>query len=167
MANIQEPFKGIAVFLIVTLLTYFAYDNIISGLLDWAVSNSSVVGAIGWVGFVCVYIVSGPVYMFYTFVAGSSGGNTRAGYILAGYSSFFFFLIIAVFINMIFGGVSGSTGLIDALDTTTTAIHGEDWTNVAEISWAAVLVAILGCFGAPFILMLYGFGQIGEEQTVI
>ena len=69
MSNIEEPVKGVSVFIIITFLVYFAYNNIISGLLDWTTAESSIIGAMGWVGFVLIYLVSAPLYMFYTFAA--------------------------------------------------------------------------------------------------
>ena len=81
-------------------------------------------------------------------------------WILAGFSAFFLFLILATVIQMIMGGVGGADGLIDALSSTTETISGEDFSTLDQISFLAVLVTILGCIGASFALILKGYGKL-------
>ena len=160
MASATEWIKGSAVFLILTLIVYFAYNNIIVGILDWVTSVNAILGAIGWVGFIALYIVSCPLYLYYTIIVGSKEGETKPMWILAGFSAFFLFLILATVIQMIMGGVGGADGLIDALSSTTETISGEDFSTLDQISFLAVLVTILGCIGAPFGLILKGYGKL-------
>ena len=164
MASLSEPIKGVSAFLVITLIVYFGYSNIISGILDWANTQSSIIGAMGWIGFIMFYIICAPLYMFYTFIAGSKGHETKLGFILAGFSSFFFFLIIAVSVEMLMGGVGGATGMINSLSSTASTMTGEDYSSIDQISWVAVLIAVLGCIGAPLGLILMGYGQLNTKE---
>lgn len=179
MAELKEWLKGITFTIFGALLFYFFWNNVFANILNFVLTNgltdtqdTQILGAIAWVSFVLLFIMSVPVYFIYSIIVGASRDQkTHPLEILKGIAVW---CVMMPFLVMVTAIVSG---LIDALPT----ISGEaqniatgqtvSWSNadilsgVSTFGWFMAFVAVIGMVFVPFYYILKGYGQISFKEV--
>lgn len=178
MSRPIEIAKGVSVFIFGTMLFYFAWDIIISNMLNWMTSINTGLGVIGWVLFIAIYLFSCPIYLIYCAVSSDSGNKTDALAMLQAMGVWLGTSISITVLWMIFlhptygvvnwivdnGQISGS--MIDGAGNTVNWSNADTLTSIDRIGGFMVLCGMFLITASPIYWILKGYGIVKNIEEV-
>lgn len=163
MANIQEWAKGITFFIFVTLMFYFLWQYIFSGVIDFMGQDIFGIGSEGstsiailktaaWVSFIFLYLGTGGVYLFYSIIIGTTGTIvTEPLQLLKGIA---LWVILTPILSFFYGLTHILVTALNNSNILDATLQGEATT----FSWIFALIILAMTIILPFIYILKGYG---------
>lgn len=187
MANIKEWIKGILMFVLVTFIFYFWWQNIFSNILEFvstdlfstgATTSLSIMKTMAWISLIFIYLGGGPIYLIYTIIAGTKDDvTTEPENILIGIGIWMVSMpiLMALFgigyylidtMSRIVGTQTSTITSLGGTESTTTLMDAGSITLANQFSWFLLLggVIIITLVPLYYIIKAYGVNLLGEKK---
>lgn len=122
-------------------------------------TSITILKTMAWVSFIFIYLSVSPIYLFYSIVNGSKGGEkTKPLNFLKAISVWSVSMILLI---IIFGLVFNLVSILNGID-----IAPEIESSATTFSWIITLLAIIGINIVPFYYIIEGYGinLIGKTE---
>lgn len=156
MANLEEWVKGVLTLLLGGLLYYFYWDNIFLYIINFVNAEDTILGAFAWVSFVLMFILTVPVYVIYTFIAGATDRETSPKHLLMAIGIWCVLMPFAVIVLALVNGLITPLESIGIMGATENALAN-------KFSMFITLMGIVAMNVYPFIYIFKGYGLIKDK----